>query len=204
MAGIGLYGVYYSKATVSSSDGAVTGYSGVQQMGKAISVSFEQTEPDNNPLYANNGIAENDSSSGSGGTLTLTLDRLTEDAAADLYGLTKTSSSVTVNSTSVTGTGFDYSGDEQANPVGVGFIIWGQENDSRSHHKVVIFRNVTFSMPNVSAQTLGDSIEWQTPEITGTVVGKEGDGTHPWYKTREFATQAAAVQYITDEFASTP
>lgn len=195
LAGIGLYGVYYAKATVT--DGAVTAYGTWQTMGKAISASFEQTEADNNPLYANNGIAENDASSGSGGTLTLTLDRLKQAAAVDLYGLTLTSTSVTVNSTSVTGTGFDYSGTEQSSPVGCAFIRWNQEDDSRAYHEVVLFRNVTFQMPNVDAQTLGETIEWQTPEITGTVVGKEGDGTKPWYVTRVFPSQAAAEKFIT-------
>lgn len=195
MAGIGLYGVYYAKATVS--DGAVTAFGTWEQMGKAISASFEPTEADNNPLYANNAIAENDASAGSGGTLTLTLDRLTQDAAEDLFGLTATSSSVTVNSTTVTGTGFDYTGNEQSAPVGCAFIRWNQENDSRDIHEVVLFRNVTFAPPSVDAQTLGESIEWQTPEISGTVVGKEGDGTKPWFVTRRFPSQAAAVQFIT-------
>ena len=200
MAGIGLYGVYYSRAIVS--DGVVTGYSGIQQMGKAISASFEQTEADNNALYANNGIAENDASSGSGGTLTLTLDRLTQSAAADLYGLTLKTSAVTVGTEAVSGTGFDYSGDEVSAPVGVAFIRWCQENDSRNVHEVVMFRNVSFQMPNLEGQTLGESIEWQTPEITGTVVGKEGDGTNPWFVTRVFPTQAAAIQFITGQFAA--
>lgn len=201
MAGIGLYGVYYAKATVVN--GAVTTYTGgVQQMGKAISASFEQTEVDNNPLYANNGIAENDASSGSGGTLTLTLDRITQSAIADLFGMTLKTSSVTVGGESVSGTGFDYTGDEQSQPVGVAFIRWAQENDSRNVHEVVIYRNVTFAMPNLEAQTLGESVEWQTPEITGTVVGKEGDGTNPWYKTRTFPTQAAAEQFIADELGA--
>lgn len=196
MAGIGLYGVYYAKATVA--DGIVTGYTGgVQQMGKAISASFEQNDPDNNPLYANNGVAENDSSSGSGGTLTLTLDRLTQDAAVDLYGLTKKTSSVTVDGTSYSGTGFDFSGDEQSQPVGVAFIKWNQVNDDRGNHEVVIFANVTFGMPSIDAQTMGETIEWQTPEIEGTVVGKMGDGSTPWYQTRVFTTQAAAEAYIT-------
>ena len=201
MAGIGLYGVYYAKATITN--GAVTAYTGgVKQMGKAISASFEQNDPDDNPLYANNAIAENDSSSGSGGTLTLTLDRLTQDAAADLYGLTLKTSSVMVGGESVSGTGFDYSGNEQSNPVGVAFIRWHQENNSRNVHEVVIYRNVTFSMPNIDAQTMGESIEWQTPEITGTVVGKEGDGTNPWYKTRIFSSQAAAEEYIAEELGA--
>ena len=200
MAGIGLYGVYYSKANIS--DGVVTGYNGVSQMGKAISASFEQTEPNDNPLYANNGIAEHDSHAGSGGTLTLTLDRLTQAAAADLYGLTLKTSTVEVASTTVTGTGFDYTGDEQSVPVGVAFIRWCQEQDDRNKHEVVIVRNVTFSFPNIEAQTLGDTIEWQTPEIEGTVIGKEGDGTHPWFMTRVFPSQAAAEQFISDQFAA--
>lgn len=198
MAGIGLYGVYYSPATIV--DGVVTNYGGAKTMGKAISASFEQVESDNNPLYANNGIAENDAHAGSGGTLTLTLDRLTQAAAADLFGLTIKTDNVTVDAETVSGTGFDYTGDEQSVPVGVAFIRWNQENDDRNNHEVVIFRNVTFSFPNIEAQTLGDTIEWQTPEIEGTVVGKEGDGTKPWYKTRVFPSQAAAIQYITTEF----
>lgn len=198
MAGIGLYGVYYAKATIS--DGVVTGYGGVQQMGKAISASFEQAEGDNNPLYANNAIAENNASSGSGGTLTLTLDKLTQGAFADLYGLTSKSSAVTVGGTAVTGTGFDIDGTEQAAPVGVAFIKWHQESDDRNKHEVIIFRNVSFKMPNIEGQTMADTIEWQTPEIEGTVVG--ADGTHPWYLTRVFPSQAAAIQFITDQFAA--
>ena len=198
MAGIGLYGVYYSKATVA--DGIVTKYAGIQQMGKAISASFEQTEGDNNPLYANNAIAENDARSGSGGTLTLTLDKLTQSAFADLYGLTAKTSAVTVGTEAVTGTGFDIDGTEQAAPVGVAFIRQHQESDDRNKHEVIMFRNVTFKMPNLDAQTMGESIEWQTPEIEGTVVG--ADGINPWYVTRLFPRQAAAVQYITDQFAA--
>ena len=202
MAGIGLYGVYYSKATVA--DGIVTKYAGVQQMGKAISASFEQNEGDNNPLYANNAIAENNASSGSGGTLTLTLDKLTQSAFADLYGLTSKTSAVTVGTEAVTGTGFDIDGTEQAAPVGVAFIKWHQESDSRNKHEVILFRNVTFKMPNIDGQTMADTIEWQTPEIEGTVVG--ADGTNPWYLTRVFPSQAAAVAFITEQFAapSTP
>ena len=73
MAGIGMYGVFYAKAVVQN--GVVTGYTGgTRTMGKAISASFEPNTPDDNPLYANNAEAENDSSGASGGALTLTTD----------------------------------------------------------------------------------------------------------------------------------
>lgn len=202
MAGIGMYGVYYSKATIAN--GVVTGYAGVQTMGKAISASFEPSTPDDNPLYANNAVAENDSSGASGGTLTLTLDRLTQEAVADLYGLTVEDVEVTVGETpgtQVEGTALKYTGTEQSAPVGVAFIRQNQVDGVRNH-EVILYRRATFSMPADSAQTMGESIEWQTPEIEGTVMGLEGDGTNAWFEQVIFPTQEAAIAYITQYFAA--
>ena len=203
MAGIGMYGVYYSKATIAN--GVVTGYAGVQTMGKAISASFEPNTPDDNPLYANNAVAENDSSGASGGTLTLTLDRLTQEAAADLYGLTVEDVEVTVGDkpgTQVEGTALKYTGNEQSAPVGVAFIRQNQVDGVRNH-EVILYRRSTFSMPADSAQTMGESIEWQTPEIEASVMGLEGDGTNAWFEQVIFPTQEAAIAYITQYFAAT-
>ena len=202
MAGIGMYGVYYSKATIAN--GVVTGYAGVQTMGKAISASFEPNTPDDNPLYANNAVAENDSSGASGGTLTLTLDRLTQEAAADLYGLTVEDVEVTVGDTpgkQVEGTALKYTGNEQSAPVGVAFIRQNQVDGVRNH-EVILYRRATFSMPAHSAQTMGESIEWQTPEIEASVMGLEGDGTNAWFEQVIFPTREAAIAYITKYFAA--
>ena len=202
MAGIGMYGVYYSKATIAN--GVVTGYGGVKTMGKAISASFEPNTPDENPLYANNSVAENDSSGASGGTLTLTLDRLTQEAAADLYGLTVEDVEVTVGDTpgtKVEGTALKYTGNEQSAPVGVAFIRQNQVDGVRNH-EVILYRRSTFSMPADSAQTMGESIEWQTPEIEASVMGLEGDGTNAWFEQVIFPTQEAAIAYITNYFAA--
>lgn len=202
MAGIGLYGVYYSKATITS--GVLTGYNGVQTMGKAIEASFEQAEAGDNNLWANNAIAETDGSGAQGGTLTLTLDQLKAAAQADLFGLTQTTATVTVSSTQVTGTGFDYDGNETANVVGVAFIRQHQEQNSRNIHEAIIFSYATFQEPNISAQTIGaDGITWQTPELTGTVSGAVVTGAKPWKKKFVFPSQAAAEQFITDYFAAT-
>lgn len=200
MAGIGMYGVYYSKATITN--GVVSGYAGVKTMGKAISASFEPNTPDDNPLYANNSVAENDSSGASGGTLTLTLDRLTQEAAADLYGLTVEDVEVTVGDTpgtQVEGTALKYTGNEQSAPVGVAFIRQNQVDGVRNH-EVILYRRATFSMPADSAQTMGESIEWQTPEIEASVMGLEGDGSNAWFEQVIFPTQEAAIAYITKYF----
>ena len=194
MAGIGMYGVFYAKAVVKN--GIVTGYTGgTKLMGKAISAGFEPSTPEDNPLYANNGEAENDSSGASGGTLTLTLDRLTMDAAADLYGLQVVETQVMVNGEQVPGRGLRYTGPEQSAPVGVAFIRMNQEDGVRKH-EVVLYRRGTFSMPSDNAKTMGETIEWQTPEISGSIMGMEGEGTNAWYETMVFPSQAAAITYI--------
>jgi len=198
MAGIGLYGVYYAKASLT--DGVLTGYTGgMKQMGKAISASFEPTQADGNPLYANNGIAERDISVASGGELTLTLDRLKEAAYADLYGLTVKAATVL---TSVGGSGFDFTGEETGNVVGVAFVRWNQEDNSRAHYQAVIFSYVLFSPPSDSYQTLGETVEWQTPEITGTVSGGAVTGALPWRKVYDFPSQEACIAFITSYFGA--
>lgn len=196
MAGIGLYGVYYAKATLTN--GVLTGYGGVKTMGKAISATFDPADTADNPLYANNGIAERDASGGAGGTLTVTLDQLDRTAMGDLFGLTAATSVVS----GVTGTGFDFTGNELSAPVGVGFVKWNQVNNSRASYQAVIFSYVMFSPSSESYQTLGESVEWQTPELSGIVSGGAVTGTKPWRKVYEFATQEAAIQFITNYFAA--
>ena len=198
MAGIGLYGVYYAKASISN--GVLTGYTGgIKTMGKAISASFEPESGDDNVLYANNGVAERDAAGSSGGTLTLTLDRLKQDAYADLYGLTVKAATVL---TSVGGSGFDFGGDEVGNVVGVAFVRWNQEDNSRTHYQAVIYSHVLFSPPSDSYQTLGESVEWQTPEISGTVSGGAVTGALPWKKVYDFPSQEACIAFITSYFAA--
>lgn len=198
MAGIGMYGVYYSKCM--KEDGITTGYTGgVKMLGKAISATFTPSNPEDNPLYANNGVSENDSSSASGGTLNMTLDRLKQDAAADLFGLTVEEVSVNVGDTAVTGQALKYHGNEQSAPVGIAFVRMHQQDGMRKH-EVVLYRSAIFGMPDEEAQTMGESIEWQTPEISGTVQGLEGDGSTPWYESVVFPSQEAALAYINDRF----
>ena len=200
MAGIGLYGVYYALGTIT--DGVLTGYNGVKQMGKAISANFEPVDVDDNPLYANNAIAETDASAAAGGTLTLTLDKLVSTAQTDLFGLTSTTVTVTVGTSTSTGTGFDDTGSETANVVGVAFISQKQESQDRNIHEAIIFSHCTFSSPSEEYTTLGESVEWQTPEIEATVAGGAVTGTYPWRKRYRFDNQAAAVQFITEYFAA--
>ena len=201
MAGIGLYGVFYSKCV--KENGVTTGYDGnVLMMGKAVSAGFEPTVPDDNPLYANNGIAENDISSGSGGELSLTLDRMTLEVHADLYGSKVEDVNVTVGEETVSGKEIVYKGSETSAPIGVAYIRLQQEDGERLHD-VVFYREVAMSRPSEDAETMGESIEWQTPELTGNVAGLQGNGTQPWYRLSRWPSQQAAIAYVYQLFGST-
>lgn len=201
MAGIGLYGVFYSKCI--KENGVTTGYDGtVKLMGKAVSADFEANTPEDNPLYANNGVAENDASSGSGGTLSLTLDRMPLETHSDLYGTTVQKVSITVGEESVEGMEIAYKGDEVSVPVGSAYIKLHQEDGERLH-EVVWYREVLYSRPGDTAETMGESVEWQTPEIEGTVAGLQGEGNEPWYRISRWPTQAAAIAYIYTLFGAT-
>lgn len=202
MAKIGMYGVYYAKAKIV--DGVVTGYTGgVKMMGNAISAEFTPSTPDDDPLYSNNRASEHNASGASGGTLKTTLDRLTLEAAADLFGLEVKEVSVTVNGEEVKGKSLDYTGMEQSAPIGVSYIRMNQEDGVRSH-EVVLYRRAVYSMPSEKAQTMGEKIEWQTPELEAVVSGMEGDGTDPWYRSVVFPTQAAAIAFIEQQLGEVP
>lgn len=201
MAGIGLYGVFYKPCKKES--GVCVGYDGtVKMMGKAVDASFTPKTPSENPLYANNGVSENDISSGSGGNLNLTLDRMTLETAADLYGTEVNEVSVTVGGDTITGTEITFKGSETGVPVGTAYILLGQEDGVRSHD-VIFYREATYTRPTEDATTIGESIAWKTPAISAVVVGQQGDGSEPWYRKARFATQAAAIAYIYKLFGET-
>ena len=200
MAGIGLYGVFYSKCV--KENGVTTGYDGaVKMMGKAISASFEPNVPEDNPLYANNGVSENDLSAGSGVDLTMTLDRMTLDTHADLYGSQVSEVTVEVNGEPVTGKEISYKGSEVSTPIGAAYIKLHQESGVRQH-EVVFYREVTMSRPGDEASTMKEAIEWQTPEVSATVQGLQGDGSEPWYRASRWPSQEAAIYYIFSLFGS--
>lgn len=201
MAGIGLYGVWYAKCTMVN--GVVTGYGGAKLMGKAISANFAREAADVNALWANNGEAERDAQQAAGGTLTINLDRLIQEAQEDLFGLTAATESVQVGGETVQGTGLNETGNETPAPVGVAFIRQHQENNLRNIHEAVIYACATFTPPDEEAQTIGeDGVTWQTPTIEGSVSGPAATGTYPWRKKFRFPTQAAAEAFITQFFAA--
>lgn len=190
MATIGLSKPYYA---IYAEAGGVVSYSDGAVMGKATeaNISIETTE-DNN-LYGDNGLAETDRRFANG-TLTLSTTDLSQEVSKAILGLTE--QAITgidgVTDTSVKELVYD---DAQVTPyLGVGFIIKKKVNGAYKWRGVVLPK-VMFSVPEDAATTQGESIEWQTPELTGTIM-RDDSATHVWKKEATFTTEAQAEAYI--------
>lgn len=190
MATIGLSKPYYA---IYAEAGGVVSYSDGAVIGKATeaNISIETTE-DNN-LYGDNGLAETDRRFANG-TLTLSTTDLSQEVSKAILGLTE--QAITgidgVTDTSVKELVYD---DAQVTPyLGVGFIIKKKVNGAYKWRGVVLPK-VMFSVPEDAATTQGESIEWQTPELTGTIM-RDDSATHVWKKEATFTTEAQAEAYI--------
>ena len=190
MATIGLSKPYYA---IYAEAGGVVSYSDGAVMGKATeaNISIETTE-DNN-LYGDNGLAETDRRFANG-TLTLSTTDLSQEVSKAILGLTE--QAITgidgVTDTSVKELVYD---DTQVTPyLGVGFIIKKKVNGAYKWRGVVLPK-IMFSVPEDAATTQGESIEWQTPELTGAIM-RDDSATHVWKKEATFTTEAQAEAYI--------
>lgn len=197
MATIGLSKPYY--AIYAEADGVVS-YSDGAVMGKATeaNISIETTE-DNN-LYGDNGLAETDRRFANG-TLTLSTTDLSQEVSKAILGLTE--QAITgidgVTDTSVKELVYD---DAQVTPyLGVGFIIKKKVNGAYKWRGVVLPK-VMFSVPEDAATTQGESIEWQTPELTGAIM-RDDSATHMWKREATFTTEAQAEAYIKNRLSIT-
>ncbi len=190
MATIGVSKPYYAK--YSAVNGAVS-YSGGGVMGKMTEVEVSIETSEDNNLYADNTVAETDQSF-SNGSLTLSTDDLSQEVTKDLLGVVAQALDEIegVSDTEVTELIFD---DRQVTPyLGVGFIIKKRRNHA-DRWRAIVLTKVMFSVPSDSATTQGESIAWQVPELTGTIMRDDGE-THMWKREATFTTEAQAEAYI--------
>lgn len=181
MALIGLNNFWYSHLT-EAQDGTAT-YDGAKSFGKAVSCNVSITN-NSASLYADDTLAESDTSFQSG-TVTLGTDDDRETTFADILGHTiDNEGNVTYNSSDI------------APWVSLARIVVKLVENVKIF-KVETLLKVKFSDMSESNATRGESVEFSTPEIEGTIATlKNGD----WKKTATFTTKDDAIEYIQDLF----
>lgn len=162
--------------------------------GAAIEYGVEIETSDNNPLYGDDKIIENDYGTFNSGTLTLNVSDLDQYTSKRLLGLKEVS--VIIGETPVTELVSD--DNSSAAPKGFGIIETHQINDVNKYRAVILCK-IAMSIPAEAATTKGESIEWQTKEIEGTITRSDQDSgnyNYPWKREAWFDTHDAALEYL--------
>lgn len=185
MAKIGLRNFLFGILT-EASDGTPS-YGIGQKPAKAISCKCDISNNDVK-LYADDGLAESDTSFQSG-TVTLGIDDENDAMLATLLGHTISSGEIV------------RSADDVAPYVGLGRIITKMVNNTYKY-KVEFLYKVKFAEPSQENNTKGESVEFGTSEIQGQVA-KLANGK--WSTSKTFNTMAEAQAYLESFFtAQTP
>lgn len=184
MAQIGLQ--YLICAPVTETKTAVT-FKGGMVMSYAIKVDLS-IEINEGKLYGDNRVIENIKEFKSG-KVTLNGDHLSYEVLSLILGhkLEQLQSG---------GQKLTAKGDDEGKYVGVGFYSTAIK-DGVKKYRAIWLHKVKFGIPNESLETKGDSINFQTPSIEGTILT---DVLGVWKEEATFATEAAAKAWL-DELA---
>lgn len=183
MALIGLNNFWYSKLT-EAQDGTPT-YDGAKSFAKAVSCSVSITN-NSASLYADDALAEQDNSFQSG-TVTLGVDDNREATFADILGHDIDESGEVI-----------YNTNDVAPWVALARIVVKMVNNVKLYKAMILYK-VKFAEPSEDENTKGETVEFATPSIEGTIAQlANGD----WKKAKTFSTKAEALAYIQSELGN--
>lgn len=160
-------------------------------IGKAISAEKSITS-NSNPLYGDDAIAENDTSFASG-TLTLGVTDFgtTKDSSLAIQAKILGHRIVTVNGVEV----LRKTASDDAPYMGTGYYKTKKINGEKFYEATWLYKT-QYQEPSESTNTKGQSIEWQTPTITGNIMLVEGMDGDTWEDTALFTTKQQAENWL--------
>lgn len=140
----------------------------------------------NTPLYGDDVAVEIDNSA-TGGTITMGVDHLSDALRASMLGEVETTP----------GSGI-YEVTDSAAPYGGFGYVRVLRNNGVTTYEANWLHQVQFVENEENANTRAESIEWQTPTLTGAIfaVDLDGSGTLKLRKRQIFSTLTAAKAYL--------
>ncbi|WP_305138438.1 hypothetical protein [Dubosiella newyorkensis] len=183
---------HYDEATdkVTYGEGAIT----ARMAEYKVAVEVE----DDNKCYLDNQVAE--TAPGRMKSAELTVSTGEFDSKMSKMLLSAKEITETVGSKEIKGVAYD--DDMISSPVGAGLI---EEHvfHGEYFYRAFLFPKTAFSIPAGAASTRGESIDWQTQELTGTIMRsdqKETDETpplhHPWQKFWDCESESQALSLL--------
>lgn len=194
MAAVGKVTTGFSKpyvANYTASNGAVT-YSNAQLLARGVEVSIEPESSDASNFYADNIVAETIGGQFTGGTVTLTVDGLLQDAEILIQGLPTAGEDGFVA----------YNNQQNAPYLGLGFIVRSM-SDGVTYYTPVVLAKVVFNPNTVEAATQEDEIDWQTSELEATIM-RDDTALQNWkFVGTDYTTEAAAEAALQTKLGGT-
>jgi len=157
-------------------------YSDGFECGEAIEVALEPGGSEAN-LYGNN-RATNSVNRFKALTVTLGVTRLPKEAYEIIYGRT----------VSDTG-GVTFNSKDATNYVGFGFVTMEEIDGVEKHIPYWVYK-VKFAAPSSKAKTIGDSIEFSTPSLSGTAITL-ADGRYQDFEICD--TETKAIEWLKEK-----
>lgn len=165
MAKIGLSKPYAAKY---SATGNTVTYSEGALIGKAVELTVELEGADDNNLYADNGIAES-ANTFAGGTFNLITDDLLPSVMMEILGIETEAITGVDGVTTENAAWYKFNSNQQTEYMGFGAIVKVQ-NSNVVGYQAIVLPKIQFQNPNDTFVTQGETIEWGTPEIGGTIL----------------------------------
>lgn len=168
-----------------SNTNGVTTYTGGMKAGRGVSVNISPESSDANIFYADNGEAENVPGIFTGGSATLTIDGLEQEAEAMIMGTGE-----------VDKDGWIKYDDDQTTPF-LGFgCIRRRLGGGKVTFQAMVLPKVSAEYINDEANTQEDSIDFQTTEIT-LDIKRDDTAKHEWKRLgKDVETEAEAEEMI--------
>ena len=187
-------GLYYPVATVITKEefGKAPTYDKGFVIGMAINVD-KAINTNDNPLYADGCIAENDRSF-SDGTITLGVADISLKDQATLLGATYTEA----DKTGGTPATISKASDDIAPYVGFGYYKTARNNNV-PYFEATWLLKVQFAPFSESVKTKEKSIEWQTPTIEGTIMTVDGYEGGKYEETAQFETVSECRAWLNEK-----
>ena len=175
-------------AIYANNEGTIT-YSDGQRLARGVEVSIEPESSDASNFYADNIIAETVGGQFTGGTCTLTVDGLLQDAEKLIAGLPTADNN-----------GFINYGLDQSTPfVGLGFVV-RYLSGGTTYYTPVILTKATLNPQTLEAATQEDEVDFQTQELEFTL-SRDDSTNGVWKKVGgELASESAAETVIKEFF----
>lgn len=167
-------------------DGQAPTYTDGVVVGKLMTANLTYTQADAK-LYGDDALVASDISV-TGGDITMQITHLSPEIKAKMLGMVSGSGS----------TG-EYSLTDAVPPLGgFGYVRGGIADNGNAVYTAYWLWRTTWAMSSENATTRGDSTEYQTPELKGTMMAANIDnsGASNFYTQKDFTSEADAIAWV--------